>query len=331
MLINKIIKEYKKYGGSNLIKYYHDSHVLIYALSLAPFLIANKTGEELFREAISNKIQRKFYKKYLNYKIDSNLFKTDLVGKINTRIFNKRPIWFCWFQGIENAPKLVQVNYKNLQNKLGNERVILITADNFLNYVRIPKKIIIAWKARKITNTQFSDLLRAELLTENGGIWLDSTVYLSSLELPNYFDDSFFIYQSLKPGRNGLPLPISSWAIASDQNEALITRTRDLMFDYYLSGNKQTEYFLFHRFLMIAFKERPELAASIARVDNSQPHELLIQLQRSKNISLKTINKYLELSSLHKLTNKINGNNQEQNLKKIIKIIAKPLGLNNLG
>ncbi|SYW14875.1 capsular polysaccharide synthesis protein [Oenococcus oeni] len=318
MSFQKILKQYKKQGGSDLIKYYYKSHVLSYALCLAPLLISNQTGQELFREAISNKIQKKFYKKYLHYKVDLNYLQKELVGQAGQHRFVQRPVWFCWFQGIEHAPELVKLNYKNLQHKLGNDRVILITADNFLNYVKLPKKLLVAWKTGKIPNTQFSDLLRAELLTENGGIWLDSTVYLSSNQLPNYFNDDFFIYQTLKPGRNGLAMPISNWALASKPNEELIKRTRDLLFSYYLSGQALTEYFLFHRFFMVALAERPDLGALITKVDNSQPHALLIAMQQNPKISPSDVRNFLSLSSVHKLTNKIKNDKQKQNLASIL-------------
>ncbi|SYW03466.1 conserved hypothetical protein [Oenococcus oeni] len=258
----------------------------------------------------------------MGFKINTDLLQENLVGKYQKKLIEDRPVWFCWFQGIEKAPELVKKNYKNLQKKLGSKRVILITANNFLNYVRFPKKLIIEWKEGKIPNTQFSDLLRAQLLTENGGIWLDSTVYLSSPKLPDYFNDDFFIYQSLKPGRNGLSLPISNWALASKPNEQLIKRTRDLMFYYYLSGQEVTEYFLFHRFFMVALKEKPDIEAVLTRVDNSQPHALLIAMQQNVNLSKKDIRKYLNLSQLHKLTNKINNKNEQGNLSNILSIIS---------
>ncbi|KGO32417.1 hypothetical protein Q757_01085 [Oenococcus alcoholitolerans] len=219
---------------------------------------------------------------------------------------------------MEHAPKLVQINYENLQKKLGRNRIILITAKNFLDYIELPKKLITDWQDGKIPNTQFSDLLRAELLTENGGIWLDSTVYLNSKQLPNYFEEDLFIYQSLKPGRNGLSIPISNWALASKPHEQLIERTRNLMFDYYLSGKAVTEYFLFHRFFMVALAERPELEAKIIKVDNSQPHALLIAMQTKANLSKTDIDNLLRLSSLHKLTNKIKNPTQEKNLSNIM-------------
>ncbi|MBZ6014019.1 hypothetical protein KIJ04_04570 [Leuconostoc gelidum subsp. gelidum] len=221
---------------------------------------------------------------------------------------------------MQAAPELVQLNYKKLVQNT-NEAVVLITKDNIEDYVQLPKRIYDKWYSGTIPDTQFSDILRAQLLSTYGGIWIDSTVTLLD-KLPKYFADDFFIYKSLKPGKNGLALPFSSWDSAAHCDNPIIQRTRDLLVYYWLKNNENHEYFVFHRMLKIALEEYPNAANLICPVDNSQPHALLVT---SKNMLLtkQQITNFFELSSIHKLSYKIETAFQKENNGMIINYLSK--------
>lgn len=48
-------------------------------------------------------------------------------------------IWICWWQGLEQAPELVKVCVNSIQKNAGNHRVIVLTDDNYKDYVDIPE------------------------------------------------------------------------------------------------------------------------------------------------------------------------------------------------
>ena len=52
-----------------------------------------------------------------------------------------KKIWVCWFQGIENAPLLVQMCVKRMKCVFGADRVVVITEQNFCEYVKLPEHI----------------------------------------------------------------------------------------------------------------------------------------------------------------------------------------------
>ncbi|MGN1123656.1 MAG: capsular polysaccharide synthesis protein, partial [Eubacterium sp.] len=66
------------------------------------------------------KVYNKLYKKYF-----------DKIGKTE---FKKYPenqedcIWFCWLQGIENAPDLVKTCYESMQYHIKDKKNVVITA-----------------------------------------------------------------------------------------------------------------------------------------------------------------------------------------------------------
>lgn len=160
----------------------------------------------------------------------------------------KEYVWFCWLQGIENAPKLVQDCYASIKYWLKDKEIIVITESNYKEYVEFPDYIIEKWKKGIITNTHFSDLLRIELLINHGGLWLDATTYLTGT-LPNYISENdFFVY------RNGWMdmemINMGSWLISSKKtNNFLLVETRRLLYKYWEKNNFMKNYFLMHMFL----------------------------------------------------------------------------------
>ena len=91
----------------------------------------------------------------------------------------KNKIWVCWWQGYDNAPKLVQSCIESIKKNSENNEVIIIDDNNYRKYVNIP-----TWLEEKknkgiISKTHFSDYLRLSLLSTHGGVWLDSTFFCS--------------------------------------------------------------------------------------------------------------------------------------------------------
>lgn len=89
-------------------------------------------------------------------------------------------IWIFWWQGENSMPEIVQKCYRSIHQHQGNKNIILITQDNVKQYTDIPDFIYEKMNEGKITLTHFSDILRANLIKNNGGLWMDATLYLTS-------------------------------------------------------------------------------------------------------------------------------------------------------
>ncbi|MFT0836648.1 capsular polysaccharide synthesis protein [Lacticaseibacillus rhamnosus] len=102
------------------------------------------------------------------------------VKKPTQKIIPESPntVWFFWWQGIENAPKLVRENLERAKKIFFDRRVVLITKDNFEDFVDIPMSIKAKVEEEVITLAAFSDILRFALLGKYGGLWMDSTIFL---------------------------------------------------------------------------------------------------------------------------------------------------------
>lgn len=77
------------------------------------------------------------------------------------------------------------------------------------------------WNKGIINNANFSDVLRVEILSKYGGIWLDATVYCTGSTIKELIEKNpFFMYKSLSSIEENISS--SSWMIASTANHPLI-------------------------------------------------------------------------------------------------------------
>jgi len=188
-------------------------------------------------------------------------------------------VWVCWFQGMENAPPLVQRCYASLQENLPDRQIILLTQDNYRQYVTLPDYI--EEKAAKgiIPKAQYSDLLRLELLIRHGGTWIDSTVLCSGKNIPDYMLNSdLFMFQSLKPGLDGHATRISNWFITACTNHPLLLLTQALLYEYWKKHNSLLDYFIFHDLFELAIEAYPQQWEKVVPFSNAVPHILLLRL-----------------------------------------------------
>ena len=120
-------------------------------------------------------------------------------------------IWVCWWQGLENAPEIVKVCFESIKKFAGERKVILITQNNYQDYVDIPDYIIEKVKKGIISITHFSDVLRVNLLSKHGGIWIDATCLLTA----NIFEDFIPEFYTVKLPHNDKEVCISDgkWCI----------------------------------------------------------------------------------------------------------------------
>lgn len=101
---------------------------------------------------------------------------------------NRGRVWFCWLQGLEQAPPLVKLCYEALRQKLPDREIVVIDAKNVFDYITLQEEIVEKWKRGIIGPAHFSDLIRLELLVRYGGYWIDATVYCTDGGLLAYTD-----------------------------------------------------------------------------------------------------------------------------------------------
>ena len=272
--MKKLYEIFKKQGGVNLIKQYLLCGTFFTAINQFFVLGKSRTALEILRLSTSLKAKCKLEKKYKN-KIEELLTKYD-VSKNKEKGTN---IWFCWFQGLENAPEIVKVCFLSLNRHIKDKNVVLITENNYQEYVCFPEFIQEKVDKGMISKTHLSDLLRLELLLKYGGTWIDATVLCTDDNIPEYMLNSeLFMFQCLKPGRDGHVTVMSNWFISAYSNNKILFLTRELLYEYWKEKNVVVDYFIFHIFMQMAIEKCPEEWNKVTPVSNSTPHILLLRL-----------------------------------------------------
>ncbi|MDY6364933.1 MAG: capsular polysaccharide synthesis protein [Cyanobacteriota bacterium] len=198
----------------------------------------------MYRDILTVK-QKKYLSRYLYVLSDQPIARNTQDNKI---------IWFCWLQGEKNAPPIIAECLKNLRRYCPDYEIVVLTWKNISQYADIPDYIYEKNKKGIITNTQFSDLLRLALLTKNGGIWIDSTVFLTE-PLPKEITQSrFFSLHADSYVKN------NSWLIKSSAGNVLLEKLKCLMFEYWRYETKMLDYFLFHIFFDLLVENDEECA-----------------------------------------------------------------------
>lgn len=185
--------------------------------------------------------------------------------------FYSDSIFVCWLQGMDNAPDIVKICYNSLLKYHPDKEIIVITEDNYSQYVTLPQFIIDKYKNGNISRTHFSDLLRLELLIKYGGCWVDATAYFTA-PIPDYvFDTDLFIFQDFQE-HVGRTKHISSWFINSVSNNELLIAERALLYKYWEKNTRLNNYFLFHfLFVNCVIPEFLQEWKAVPISDNSSP------------------------------------------------------------
>lgn len=276
------------------------------------------------RERCYRKLKRK-YKKILT--IDKSI----TIDKNKEEKSNK--IWICWFQGIENAPELVKACYNSVVKNYNDKEIIVLTEENYKQYVDIPEYILKKWEKGYITFAHFSDILRIELLSKYGGLWLDSTIFTTKRsELVFNENIELFVYKQVDLDRkNPLSIVASSWLMYSNKNNNIINLTKKLLHEYWKNYNHIINYNLIHLFFTLSTEVYKDEWNKVPTFNNISPH--ILQFELNDDFEEVRFNQIKGMSDFHKLNWRIKSENKNSyynyivdNYKKDIKNIR---GKNN--
>lgn len=199
-----------------------------------------------------------------------------LTGKkiADTDIRRDNKIFSIWFQGEENAPRLVKACFQRLRQFYG-DRVVILDNDTLWEWVTLPEYIKEKWERKKIVPANFSDICRVALLHQHGGMWFDATDYLTS-RVPQWIEDSdLFIY--MEGGRITPYTFIQSCFMRGVKGNELLGGVLELIYEYWKKENKAVDYFLFHflfRFLVENNEEAAEIFERMPKVNQDPTHNL---------------------------------------------------------
>ena len=197
-------------------------------------------------------------------------------------------IWVMWWQGEEEMPPIIKMNYSSLKRNANGQKINLVTKYNYNDYLELPDYISAKVERKIISLTHLSDLIRVSLLSEYGGLWLDATVYLTS-PLPFEIKSSYWTTKwKLEPSEfKTYPLWMGLWAVSSipkltisqymgiwhscPQNP-IFDCLKDFWLEFWKNENGSPYYWTTEVFLNgIMYDEIPSVKRMIDQVTESNP------------------------------------------------------------
>lgn len=177
-------------------------------------------------------------------------------------------IFTCWWQGLDSMPDVIRECYKSLLRNANGHEVLIITKDNFTQYVDVPELIMAKLNRGTISFSHFSDILRLSLLSKYGGLWVDSALYITK-PLPHY--THFFM-----PRMKYLDRSISQgrWCfgvIAFPPHFNLVNFMKDCLNKYWQYNDAVIDYLMFDGFLRLGYENIRELRKIIDGLEISSP------------------------------------------------------------
>ena len=209
-------------------------------------------------------------------------------------------VWFCWLQGMEEAPELVRVCLESIRRNV-TEDVVVLDDKNYTEYVTLPEYIVEKYRKGRIPGALFSDMLRLELLIKYGGTWIDATVLASprageSKLWKEIGESELFVYRYFRQGR---VIGTSNWFIHAKAGNRLLMDVRDMLYAYWRDYNCVVEYYIFHLFFGVAARRYPEMMARMPK--GNSYHALLLRDNGHRMKDREWMDKLMANVPFHKL------------------------------
>lgn len=180
-------------------------------------------------------------------------------------------IWHLWLQGYDNAPDIVKISVNSIKKYAKDKKLILLDEKNLDKFIKIPDHIQKKYQEGKIKPAHYSDYIRTALLAKYGGIWIDSTVVLTSKIPTDVIRSKFFVFKNntwIGFGNNipsydylySIKQPIfnvnalhacSNWFIRAKKDSAIIHNMLSLLDKYLEQYDEAIDYFFFHYFVTV--------------------------------------------------------------------------------
>ena len=265
------------------------------------------------------------HKAILNYlfsKYNDILFKhSNTISEFESKIQTDSIIWTCWWDGENNMPPLVKSCYNSIKKYSNTHPIELITKYNYFKFISIPQYIIDKVNNGIITITHFSNIIRANLLYEYGGIWMDITIMvLNEIKIKDLF---FFTLKA--PAKNSVSVTltrfaglsdyskhfhnrqtkeISRWSgflLAGSKHSVIFEYLRDILYAYWKDHDFQIDYLLFDYTIALGYDNIVMMKNEIDKVNCSDMEKFELEINLNNEYNNKDFEKYL-LSTFHKLT-----------------------------
>lgn len=215
-----------------------------------------------------NTLNEKKIEKFLIKTIEKSKVKND-VAEIKTPLgtdVTQQPIWVMWYQGLENAPEIVQCCVKSIKEHSQEHEVIVLSESNLHEYVELPNIIMEKFRQGYISRTHLSDMIRLNLLYLYGGAWLDATLFVTNDIPQEYFKENLFSLNFGKKTKDPSHGRWTTFCFFAKKGNTLIEQTLRYHYYYWMQEDYPVDYVMFDYFINYISKDDTEVAKQIENI-----------------------------------------------------------------
>ena len=232
--------------------------------------------------------------KYFDYRIKiiktfvRRLRKEANIDKIDNEIIEKstkfpKIIWVLWQQGEAQMPETVRASMKTIKDfaKRSGCEFHFLTDENLHSYISIPKDIIEKNKNKQLSSAAFADIVRASLLFEHGGIWMDATLFVSPYATLEMFEGDFFSlnHPPVHPEKIERTISDFKWAgycLAGKKGKSYFKHIRDIFIYFVRKCPIFIDYLMMDYFILSEYDANPEFKILVDELPILAPAERVL-------------------------------------------------------
>ena len=141
MDFNKLKSRYKQFGEFRLIIEYSKLGAMWPAIKAGVRCVLKRQSFKQVYPAVLEKVEPFLIQKY-----GSRVQELKGLSSLSLDRKQSKIIWFCWLQGMEEAPNIVLACYNSIKRNIPDREIKLIDAKNWKEYVELPDFIVKKWE-----------------------------------------------------------------------------------------------------------------------------------------------------------------------------------------
>ncbi len=216
----------------------------------------------------------------------------------------KIPVWICWWQGVDQAPELIRACLSSIERNLpDNAQTVLITQDNYSDYVTLTPAICEKFERGLISVTHLSDILRAELLYRYGGMWIDATYFVSGPVSSSLLDSDLYTLR-FDPPLWGMDIQRGRWTLSlltARKHHPAMQFLMEGLWLYWEQADELVDYFTVDYVCDVGYRHIDVIREAFDRIPPAPPAVYDMQLMMNQRISGKGAERLASDSVLYKI------------------------------
>lgn len=220
------------------------------------------------------------------------------------------PVWALWWDGLENAPECVKVCVASQRKYFTAPEYAyrLLTKDNYAQYATLDPAVMKRFQEDALSLTHLSDVLRCSLLAENGGLWMDATLYMTGpLNRQDLSGELFTNRKTINPENLRRIVAGGRWSVYMLQTapgNPLMCFLREAFARYWENYREAIDYYLFDYLIDTAWRRFPEVRRMMEKVPINNEHIFDLYAIRNEVYDPRRVQPILNENCVHKFSYK---------------------------